>query len=160
MTTGCTFFECDFTEARFNASVHRNSAFVNCQFRGTNLFGARFDECKLMGSQLEKVNATGLIVSGGDWSYASLRHNNLKGVSLHKCRLIEADLYECNLTKADLREADLTRANLAKANLMEADLRGANVDEVDFQDVRLRGVRLDVVQAIAIVQSLGARIES
>jgi len=159
VTAGCLFDSCDLTEVRFNASKHVNSAFVNCRFRGTHLFAAKFEDCKLTGSVFEAVRWSGFSNSGGDWSYTNLRHSNLKGVSLRGARLLEADLYESNLEGADLRDTDLGNAVLSKANLAKADLRGANVGGIDFSTVSLRGVRLDVAQAVVIVQSLGATIE-
>jgi fluoroquinolone resistance protein len=39
-----------------------------------------------------------------------------------------------------------------------ADLRGANVEGLDLSALGLRGVRLDVGQAVALAHSLGASV--
>ncbi len=158
ITRRCSFSECDFKSARLNASYHDGSAFVNCKFRYANFFGARFFECKLVGSDLADTNTGGMEITRGDWSYTSLRLNNLKGIDLRNVKLVKADLYRCNLEKANLQYADLSHAILAQANLCGADLREAITDGLDFRSFDLKGVIIDVGQAISVAQSFGAKV--
>ena len=95
-----------------------------------------------------------LKIAGGDWSYANLRFQDLKGRSLRGVLLVGADFCECGLEKVDLRDADLTRAHLAGARLAGADLRGAILDGIDLATLDLRDVRLDIVQAVALAMIL------
>ena len=39
---GAVFTECTFRNTRFNASIHTDSAFLNCTFSGCNFFDATF----------------------------------------------------------------------------------------------------------------------
>lgn len=105
-----------------------------------------------------QADLTALSIAAGDWSYTNLRHSILKGLNLQRVRFIEADLYGCNLENADLREADLTKANLAQAILTGADLRDAVIDGIDFKSFDLKGVRLDVAQAIQVARTYGAEV--
>jgi uncharacterized protein YjbI with pentapeptide repeats len=158
-TDGCVFEECDFSGARLNASVHRSSAFLRCTFRRTSFFGAELSGCKLTGSVfLEGCELLPLTVDGGDWSYVSLRRQDLHGLSLDGVRLREADLSDSDLRKASLRSCDLGHARLRHAQLAGADLRGADLEGVDLREVDVKGARLDVGQAVQLVQQLGAQV--
>jgi len=52
----------------------------------------------------------------------------------------------------------MTNAVLLEAKITGADFRGAIVDGIDFRNLSLKGVFFDVAQAIAVVQSYGAKI--
>lgn len=160
VTTGCTFEECDFSGARLNASEHTATAFLRCRFRRTNLFGASFIGCKLTGSVfLDGCNLRPLTVDGGDWSYVSLRGQDLRTIALPGVRLMEADLSESDLRDADLSGCDLRHARLHGVRLAGADLRGADLTAVDLTALDVRGVRLDMSHAVQLVEQLGARID-
>ncbi len=113
-TDRCVFDSCDFTAARLNLSEHAGSAFVNCSFRMTKLFRARFVECKMTGSLFEQADLSSVVVAGGDWSYVNLRMQDLSGRKFRSLRLVNADLYGCDLRKTDLRDADLSHATLGQ----------------------------------------------
>jgi uncharacterized protein YjbI with pentapeptide repeats len=159
-TDHCLFDTCVFTAARLNLSEHTGSAFVNCSFRMAKLFRARFVECKLTGSHFDQADLGSLVVSGGDWSYVNLRMQDLSGRKFRSLRLVNADLYGCDLRKTDLRDADLSNASLGQAQLGGADLRGATLDGVDLTSFDLRGVRIDLAQAIAVASAHGAIVDA
>ncbi|WP_067618944.1 pentapeptide repeat-containing protein [Alicyclobacillus acidiphilus] len=102
-----------------NASAHRRSAFTNCQFRMANLFGAKFDGCKMTGSSFQEANLTGLTIVGGDWSYVNLRGHTLKRANFRDARLAYADLYGGNLEGTDFTRADLTKVILDQSKLRD-----------------------------------------
>lgn len=159
MTTGCQFTHCDFSGAVMNASIHTNSAFTNCRFQHANLFIAKFEQCKMVGSDFAGTQLGGVTISGGDWSYTNLRNADLSKQNLRGIRFCEADLYGCNLEKADLRNVDLTRCQMGKVRLQQADLRGATMSGVDFTSVDIKGVRIDMNLAVEFARSYGAKIE-
>lgn len=158
LTRNCKFIECDLTNVTLNGSVHEGSSFVNCRFAGANLFTALFKDCKMTGSGFEGADLRGFTITGGDWSFVNLRNHSLKGQKLTGVLLQEADLYGCDLQKADLRKADLTRAVLANAQTAGMDIRGAKVEGLDFMAFPVRGVRMDLDQAVLFAQSFGAKI--
>src|SRR2546423_11898628 len=76
---------------------------------------------------LDGAKSDGMILTGIDFSRASLR-----GTSLHATNLMNADLRYADLTGTNLREADLIASNLEGAilhgaSLHEADFLGANL---------------------------------
>jgi hypothetical protein len=94
VTRSSVFEACDFTGAKLNASHHEGTAFLNCRFRGTDLYVSRFASCKMTGSGFEEARMEGMTISGGDWSLTRLVYQDLSGFQLggihfrviHRCR--------------------------------------------------------------------------
>ncbi|MCA1406515.1 pentapeptide repeat-containing protein [Ensifer sp. IC3342] len=125
-TVGVVFHECIFRRARFNASSHQASAFVNCTFVSCKFFDSRFTECKFVGSMFDACEFDQMRVSGGDWSFAGLPGAALGRASFKDTRL---------------READLTGASCNGGSLRDVDLSGAWLHGVDFFRLRSSGQR-------------------
>ena len=140
----CQFEECDFTGARMNALECAQSSFSNCVFTSAYLFLARFDTCRLLGASFAEADLSGLTITGGDWSWCSLRHQDLSGQDLQGLKLVGVDFYGANLKKADMRKCDLTEANFDQSILTGVDFRGATLDKVDLRGLDLKGVRMDM----------------
>ncbi|PWT81243.1 MAG: hypothetical protein C5B57_10870 [Blastocatellia bacterium] len=88
---------------------------------------------------LDGAKLDGMILTGIDFSHASLR-----GASMHATNLMNADLRHANLAGANLAEADLIGANLEGAilrgaTLREADLLGANLAGAQYTGDDLTG---------------------
>ncbi len=69
---GSVFDRCTFRRTRFNASTHKDAAFLNCTFVACSLFDTRFDDRKLVGSMFDGCSFEVMQVSGGDWSFVGL----------------------------------------------------------------------------------------
>ncbi len=158
-TTDCVFEECSFGGARLNASVHRRSAFLRCSLRRTNLFDVTFEGCKLAGTVVaEGCTLRPLQVTGGDWSYVTLRGVDLGGVVLDGVRLTGADLSLADLRAASLRGCDLTAVRLHGTLLTGTDLRETVVDGVDLTGLDLTGALVDPAFAVALAIAHGAEV--
>src|SRR6266545_1685704 len=156
---GCVFVECDLSGVAFNASVHQSTAFLGCRFRRTSFFDATLTGCKLSGSVFEEeCTLRPLTVDGGDWSYVSLRMQDLSGLDLTGLRLAEVDLTGADLRETVLAGCDLSRAVLREAQLAGADLRGADLTAVDLRELDLTGARIDVQHAVALAVAYGADV--
>ncbi|MGO4106336.1 pentapeptide repeat-containing protein [Paenibacillus sp. YAF4_2] len=158
ISMNCRFIECDFRGALLNGSIHKESAFDNCNFNGANLFVAKFEACKMTGSDFSGSTLDGISIIQGDWSYTNLRHSNLVKQDLCGIKFHEADLSGANLEKADLRDCDLTMAVLSKAKLHGADVRGADMAGVDFKNFSIAGLRMDREQTVLFSMSHGAKV--
>lgn len=159
-TDTVVFEECDFSGARLNASSHLGTAFLRCRFRRTSLFDARLAGCKLTGSVFEgSCTLRPLRVEGGDWSYVSLRGQDLAGLDLTGVRLGEADLSQADLRGAILRRCDLGHARFEAAQTAGLDVRDADLTAVDLRSWDLTGVQLDLVQAVQLARSHGAIVD-
>lgn len=92
MLRGCTFARCDLSGADLGQLRASGCAFLSCRFTRTRLFEALLRDCKLTGWTFEGAELRTLRVKAGDWSYVTLRGEDLRGVSLAGLRLVEADL--------------------------------------------------------------------
>jgi uncharacterized protein YjbI with pentapeptide repeats len=154
-TAGLVFDQCTFRHVKFNVSVHRGAAFVNCRFSVCNFFDASFTECKFVGSVFERCTYDQLTVSGGDLSFVGLPGADLRSASISGARMREADLTGARCDGATLRRLDLSGAMLAKASFDGADLRGSDLSALDPRAVSLHGAIVDWQQAVTIATSLG-----
>lgn len=102
-TVGVVFHECTFRRARFNASSHQASAFVNCTFVSCKFFDSRFTECKFVGSMFDACDFDQMQVAGGDWSFVGLPGAALGRASFKDTRLREADLTGASCKGGSLR---------------------------------------------------------
>jgi fluoroquinolone resistance protein len=159
VTRHCVFDTCDFASAMWNATTHRQTAFLNCTFRMTHFFQVKFVECKMTGSSFENTDLRGITVQGGDWSYSLLRLQNLKGLDFSNARCVETDFYGCNLEKCKFQGANLTHAVLNQAKLTGATFQNAILDGVDYKGIDFTGARIDMVHAVEFARAYGARVD-
>ena len=156
---GQVYEEADFTGADLSSAVFEDCAFLRCRFERTRLAFARLAGCKLIGSTFIRCDLRPLTVEGGDWSYAILRGEDLRGISFAGVRLAEADLSDADLTGCSLAGADLSHARLRGVKLHGADLRGAVMDGCEVDLVDWTGVRIDVALAVLLAKARGARVD-
>ena len=157
-TVGVVFHECTFRRARFNASSHQASAFVNCTFVSCKFFDSRFTECKFVGSMFDACEFDQMQVSGGDWSFVGLPGAILGRTAFKGTRLREADLTGASCKGGSLRDVDLSGAWLHGADLSACDLRGSDLSAIEPENVRLREAIITIDQTIVIAEALGLQV--
>lgn len=157
---GAVFEECTFRRAKFNASVHRNAAFVNCTFANCNFYDASFTGCKFVGSRFDRCTHDVMKVEGGNWSFVALPGADLHTASFTDVRMREADLAGARCQGGSLRGVDLFGASLHRADLSRCDLRGSDLGGIDPESVELRGAIITVEQTVAIAQGLGLDVRA
>ncbi len=153
--SGVIFDACTFTDCRLSGVRFTGSQLTNCSLRATSLFDAELSDCKLLGSNLDHVRAELLRVSGGDWSFVSLREAALREARLEDVRLSEADLTGARLDQSSVRRCDLSSAVLVRASLRGTDLRGSVLPAIDPLTVGLGGAIVDPLQAMHLAAGLG-----
>jgi uncharacterized protein YjbI with pentapeptide repeats len=146
------------TGVLMGGSRHTGTAFLSCRFDRAKLFDTRWEGCKLTGSQFPGAELRPMTSLDCDWSWTSLRGADLSGSDLSGQRFREADLTDADLRECDLTGADLDHARLQGAKLRGADLRGASAEAVHWRALDLTGVRLDLVQAVALARAHGALV--
>jgi uncharacterized protein YjbI with pentapeptide repeats len=152
---GAVFEECVFRNAKLNASVHTEAAFVNCTFHRSNLFDVRFERCKLIGSRFDGCAWDITRVEGGNWSFVGLPGADLHSASFTGVRLREADLTGVRAAGGTLRDCDLAGASLHRADLTGCDLRGSDLTGIDPATVLLDRAIITLPQAVTIVEAMG-----
>ncbi|HLG55301.1 MAG TPA: GNAT family N-acetyltransferase [Vicinamibacterales bacterium] len=88
---------------------------------------------------LDGADLNGMILTGVDFSHASLRGASMHATNLMNADLRYADLSGANLVEADLICAKLEGAVLTGANLHEADLLGAEMKQARYSAEDLKG---------------------
>jgi uncharacterized protein YjbI with pentapeptide repeats len=159
VTRGCVFEECVLTGVRMAGGSHTGTAFLSCRFERARMSNSVFEACKLTGSHFPGADLRPLESRDCDWSWTSLRGVDLSGTDLSGQRFTEADLTDADLRECDLQRADLTNARVQHLALRGSDLRGASTGGVDFRQVELKGVRLDLLQAVQVARTYGALVE-
>lgn len=157
---GAVFTECTFRRAKFNVSVHRNAAFVNCTFQNCNFYDARFTGCKLVGSVFDRCTFDNLVVEDGNWSFVGVPGADLRTASFRRVQMREADLTGARLQGAVLRDVELGGASLHRADLSKCDLRGSDLSAVDPETTVLRGAIITIDQTITIAEALGMDVRA
>jgi len=137
-STGAIFNECTFRRARFNASVHQHSAFLNCTFYFCNFFDSKFTDCKLVGSMFSDCQFHHMRVEDSDWAFVGLPGADLEKASFLRTRLREADLTGARCHGSSIRESDLSGAWLHRADFTECDLRGSDLSALDPKETQIK----------------------
>lgn len=160
VNTGAVFNECTFRRARFNASVHTESAFMNCTFTNCNFFDAQFNQCKLVGSMFDRCTFEITKVVGGNWSLVGLPGADLRSASFKDVRMREVDLTGARCRESSFRDVDLAGALLHRADFSLCDLRGSDLSSLDPEETEIRGAIVSLDQAIVIAEALGLDIRA
>ena len=147
---------CDFSSASLNGITARRCAFLNCSFRFADCFAASFEDCKMTGSVFDTTNCTAMQLLSGDWSYTYLAEMDFNKRKLTQVNFTGADLSRCKFEKAVLRDCNFSEANLNGVSFQGADLRGSVFAQVDFLSLNLKNAKIDLNQAVAIAESIGA----
>ncbi len=158
-TRRCVFEDCVLTGVRMAGGQHTGTAFLSCRFERARMSNSVFEACKLTGSHFVAADLRPLETRDCDWSWTSLRGVNLSGSDLSGQKLVEADLTDADLRECDLTGADLTNARVQHLKLRGADLRRASTGGVDWRQLDLKGVRLDLLQAVQVARTYGALVE-
>ncbi|GAA4349816.1 DUF2169 domain-containing protein [Variovorax defluvii] len=125
----CNFIECEMAGLDMRAAVLEGTTFVTCRLDGVMLGGA-----KAAGA----VAVKGCSLAKAELGEADLRRFNFGGSELGGARLVRAQLSGANLSGARLRGADLRLAAAQGALLRRADCQGANLSGVDLRGAILQ----------------------
>jgi uncharacterized protein YjbI with pentapeptide repeats len=126
----------------------------------TNLFGTKFENCKLMGidfSRETKLLNTEFIECILD--FANFRALDLRKYKFADCSLVEADFSMCDLRESDFRRANLRLAFFHGAKFGKTDFRDADILGFDLRMENLAGVIFTPVQFVSLAESLGVVIK-
>lgn len=134
--TGADFSKSDLRNADFSYSVLTGADFSRANLSGANFSHATLTGCDLSHAQLDGVNFDNVNMTGCDVDARSLVPKQA-GAVLRGCRV------GCDFSYADLRGQDLRNLSLQGVDLSHSDLRGADLSGSHFQGVDLSGARLD-----------------
>jgi uncharacterized protein YjbI with pentapeptide repeats len=112
---------------------------------GLTLSREEFEDSAIWDSKSEKVDLSGIDLSGASMHRATLLEVNLRSATLERADLLGATLDRVDMNRAVLRRASLARSSLNRVKLREANLEGAiftssRLEKTDLERANLRNV--------------------
>lgn len=183
--TGFVFDRCNLIEADLSHIVAPATEWISCRARKTTLRGADLTDAafrsgdwnngswqavQISGASFSAVKLTGCSFVearslGASFSDCPMQATDLKGLSFRKAKLGRCDMSRADVRGCDFRAASfdegssLAGAMIAEARFDEADLRRVDLTGHGLDSLKtLRGARIGIDQAAAIVGSAGLRV--
>jgi uncharacterized protein YjbI with pentapeptide repeats len=138
------FQDCDFATANWYKTIWHRVELIGCRLTGFLAGEAHFQDVLFKNCQI---------------NLAQLRFSTFKAVRFEDCDLSEADMLESGFTnvsflRCNLRNVEMSGVSLAGTDLSSCDIVGAHMGAKE-----LRGATLNLQQSIALVESMGIRVE-
>lgn len=163
---GCTFVDCDFTEANLSRRRFTDCAFVGCDLSNCGMTGAGFqgvtlERCKALGVLWEtceqllfSVRMSECVLDLGSWN----------GCDLSRSAYFGGSLRECDFTGAQCEGTEFVGVNLTGARFEDTALKGARFSgvtglELDPALNRVQGMRVDREALPGLLFRWGLEIE-
>jgi len=116
--------------------------FLNAALRGCTLDDVVLDNCRVLDSMLEAVNATTLNARASTWRDSRVEGGRLGALIAHDAAMTRVELTDCKLDYVNLRAARIDDVTFAKCTIGELDLTGASAQSVSFAGGTIETVRL------------------
>lgn len=123
------FFNCDFSNMKFDASTLKDVEFNNCNLTGTefinlNMNSVLFFECKMMLNNFVKCKFTDIHFENIQFNHLFLNDVQIKSVTFDECLVDEFDIFDTSL-----KNVDLSSFEIGLFNVQKEDLEGAFISE-------------------------------
>lgn len=159
---GCLFPACTLRGSHFTDVTFRNCDLSNADLTGCSFQRVEFLDCKLMGTNLseatmqhvafERCKAEFANFALGRLRFVAHGQGVMRGAVFDECRLEKVAFSRCDLTQGEFRGTRLRGLSFA-----DSDIRGMRVGEVD--SFELKGLKINVLQAVDLVRLLGVEVE-
>jgi len=113
---------------------------------------ARFNGARFIGTELERLHLTDVIIEGCDWSGAlmeaadftrvAFRDCRMSGTVLMRARLRDVTFERCRLDGANLRMLEGERVRFVESMMSGADLYGVRLPSTRFLSCDMQGIEL------------------
>jgi uncharacterized protein YjbI with pentapeptide repeats len=163
----CTFELCNFSDVSLRGAHFSDCRFEQCELALINLTDAVFQEVTFSTSRLTGVNfsvlqqgALGVLAQfeDSDLSFCTFRSMDLTACSFVNCVLREASIMHCELERVSFAGSDFERCVVQDNNLMHSDLRGARNYLFSATSNRVRGMQVELPEAVNLLAALGVVI--
>ena len=163
---GCTFNECDFSNANLSDFRFIECEFIACnmsnaQLNKTALQEATFTNCKLWGLRFDTCSTFGF---SAVFTKCQLNHASFYGMDLSRstfthCNLLEVDFTESNLSGCKLEQCDLQRAIFDTTNLEKTDFRTATNYSINPERNKIKGALFSMPDVTGLLDVYAIHIE-
>lgn len=140
----CIFENCDFSNTNFSESNFHITAFLNC-----NLVGSNFSECHFQDT----------LIKDSSCRYGNFSFSNFKDSSFHTCNLSNSSMQENTFLRFCFEECNLSYTNFFKTSLATIDLSSCIIDGIVANQSDLKGVIVDMYQAVELTKLFGIVIK-
>jgi uncharacterized protein YjbI with pentapeptide repeats len=165
-------------DARFESSILARVDLSGSKLKCTRMLDVRIEKSHLSNAEWDRANlrrveivgtrATGLALQAAELrdvtfkdcraDFARINSSKLVGVRFEQCRMTEADFSDTSMTRVVFAGCDLTNVDFTRARIVSVDLGGSSIDGLKLAPEQLRGLTIDMPQALQIVTILGATI--
>jgi fluoroquinolone resistance protein len=162
----CTFVRCKLPESRWARVKLEDCVFQGCDLtrmvpQGLALRGVLFKDSKLMGVDWTDVAPLPAVsFDGCDLRYTSFVKLRLRATKFLRCVARESNFIETDLSDTDFGETDLSDSVIRGCTLAKANLSKATGVLFDPQHNKVKGARISLEAAIAIVSLSGMVVEA
>lgn len=166
--TGLEFDTCIFDKIKAEKTTFFNVHFTDIIFKNSDFLSCRFEMCSFIRCSFENCNMTGVsiidsyfdnVTISSNMKYANIVNNKLKKTIFNESILIDARFLENNFTKVYYNKCDMRNFEFSKCNLKDINLSTCNIENIKLNPNEVRGLTIDIMQAIYITQLLGIKIE-
>ncbi len=166
---GCTFDACHLREITLQDCRFLACAFVACDLSLVDVSGSAFrdvsfDACNLTGVNWARATATLHDPLEVDFRDCTLDFAVFQGCALEGRRIAHCVAHECDFRNAVLIDAVCRGSDFAGSNFDGADLRGIDLRKarnyaIDVRTTQVKGARLSLPEAVALLKGLEIELD-
>lgn len=162
------FEYCLFQEIEASENIQKWLNLTDCRIDQSNLANANWNEStwncvevnnsRLTGLKLNEVVFQDVVFADCRADYLQFQSVKCKRVKFSHCDLSNSYFQGANLSGVIFDQCNLSDTDFSEVILTGADLRGSNVEGLKIDSKNLRGVTVDINQAIYFAQLMGLKI--
>jgi uncharacterized protein YjbI with pentapeptide repeats len=162
------FNGCQFNRVRFSGDLKKvkfiDCLFLNCDLSNVELSQSlfhrvKFDQCKGTGSVFRKSKFKFTEFSKSQFSITDFSESIFESVKMTECNFTEGAFQSCRQSDFKTSLVDFSLADFTETSLSKMDLSGCNINGLRLSPQHLKGLMVDSLQAIALVQLLGIHVK-
>ena len=161
----CKFLNCQFSGVDFTASDFTDCVFDHCEINlpilnNVGLKSASFKNCKLIGVDFSRCNASFLNLSFEDCLIDTCNFSGLKlkATPFPRCIIRETRFVESFLEEACFDGSDMEDTVFHQCNLQKASFVNARNYWIDPTTNKLKGATFSLPEAISLLAGLGIKL--
>jgi uncharacterized protein YjbI with pentapeptide repeats len=132
------------TPGDFKKAEYEKCIFVNCDFSGVDLSGAKFIECEFKGCGLSLVKVAGTTINDvifRDCKMLGFRfdlcHQLALSFTIESCALNDTSFFKCKLKKTVFNNSQLHHCDFGQTDLSESKFNNCDLKDAMFENTNL-----------------------
>lgn len=156
----CRLTGCDFSSCALKQVTFEQCDLSNCMWKNSYFRDAVFSECKGDGGNFSQSSFINTSINGGSYHYGNFSVTLWKNSEIKNSQFGDAFFSEAKFKKMIFDHVNLIRTDFFKTQLKGMDLSTCLIDGISVSDTyaELKGLKLNVEQAVVIAQLLGVKL--